>query len=1003
MEHVPRFGYTPPAAAPNLLTPRFGFISHRNLSEGTYLIDSGWGEYFTFHANAIAGNGRCLQFATVRFDTTDLEVDFGGQSYYTATNVTEVLQSLPFHDAPPIRAYVRQFDGKIGVLSFEDYDSKLTLRFFARNLVDRTRPPVGSHVFVHTSVLYKDGRPLTQIYRLRVDLDRLDESRIFVCPTHVTERLAALAQENDLVIYVGEFEKDFEENSTSPFFSTAEMMGCLPEGTYLSDFTFASLVGALRDKYKELEESRKEILEHEREDDADEVALELDMEYTRLTGISRGLRHLGHATKTSLKATVIINPLPYINDVLGTSSRFSWASFASWAATSCTKGPFSLLLTQVLLLRPLNIWVDPANLFHYHSHAEFEIDQSPLSCVLLAPTPVNFGFSCSLTRDTSINFKHSEGLFKIATYIFKAASLPEPVSWPETQKKGRFSFGVIDLSNEMAEAEESGSAHEVRVGPPFRDVKNSFIVTFTKNGTSQSFGAAVQNVRKLLEGWCCPWEVRPTHHDAFTVTPRNAVHGAQLMNGLMDGNNKGLLMCMPLSIYTDTTLEEREGELRFSSSTIVTFFAWEAKPGILIEILGSDVHLLAMDKRTLLVHHHKGTEYVNSRILAANAACTSQRLQPLFHSIQTGPDSFQLLLPKKRAVIPSQGPSAWLQRPNTSRLSGVVLTGLNYSTSENIVQLALDHFIVESGELDKCFVKDACGRVSLLVTGQEESLDVFEAALSMPVFSMDNNSLFVTPVAYDPTKYIKFQNVPVFLTGAPDSNLPPFLNTGEIVLGEKDEQQVKLLREALKITDFFGRLPLVSRVAAAGDPTSTISTLDRGTSTSLSSSSSSSSRYPSNTPVPGSPFTTAASCTNTSNPSGSSSSSSSSSSDSSSSSSNELEAVRAMSDFEDEMDTTDKEDFSQETTFTTVQRNKKKKKELHLETITEKELDFKKSKANVAVATRAGARQRTPGSSRQTDIRSHTKLNDKDKDGKRTEEVTHTRRGNKSSGHRDDG
>ena len=231
-------------------------------------------------------------------------------------------------------------------------------------------------------------------------------------------------------------------------------------------------------------------------DDEDIIRAEVesDGEHIRLSSISRGLRHLGQSAKPNFKATVIINPLPYINDVLGTSSRFSWASFASWAANTCSKGPFALLLSQVLLIRPLNIWVNQTNFLHYHSHAEFETDQSPLSGVLLAPTPVNFGFACSLSGDTSINFKHAEGLFKVAIYIFKSASLPTLESWPETQKVGSLNLGVIDLYNAMDEAEESSSAHEVREGPPFRDVKNSFVVSFTKIGTSQFFGVAAQNV-----------------------------------------------------------------------------------------------------------------------------------------------------------------------------------------------------------------------------------------------------------------------------------------------------------------------------------------------------------------------------------------------------------------------------------------------------------------------------------------------------------------------------
>ena len=835
------------SSASNPPTWRYGFIAYRNLSAGTFLIDDGWGECFTFHNTAILNRGRCLQLSTVRFEASCQEATFRGHNYFTAIKVTEVTNSLPFRDAPPIRGRIRDFDGKVGVLSFEDYDPNLTLRFFSRNLIDRTRPPVGSYVFINTFVFYKDGRPLTQTYRLRVDMDKLDESRAFVCPTHVTKCLSELAEtEKQFIIYVGDFDRAFVEQSSSPVFSTADLLDCLPEGTYFSDFPFCDLVTALRAKYTALLQNRLEFVAGGCDDEeTNRAEVESDDEHTRLSAIARGLRHLGHSAKPNFKATVIINPLPYINDVLGTSSRFSWASFASWAANTCSNGPLALFLSQVLLIRPLNIWVNQTNFLNYHSHAEFETDQSPLCGVLLAPTPVNFGFACSLAGDTSINYKHAEGLFKVAIYIFKSASLPTLESWPKTQTVGGLRLGAIDLYNAMDEADESSSAHEVREGPPFRDVKNSFVLSFTKNGTSQSFGVAAQNVVKLIAGWSSPWEVRPMHHDTFTVTPRNAEHGAQLMQGLMASSNKGLFMCMPLDIYTDTTLlEDKEGVQQFAAYTIVTFFAWEAKPGILVEILGNDLHLLAIDKRTLLVHHHRGTEYVISRITAANLACTSQKMQPLFHSLQTGPADFRPLLPKKRGATPSTGPSAWVQRSNTSRLCGVVLTGLNYTTHEDIVQKALNHFIDGSADLDKCFVQERCGRIALLVSGQEEYEEVFSQALHSPYFSLDNNSLYVTPVAYDPKRFIKLQHVPVFLKGAADSSPLPYQSIGEILLGEKDEQQVVLLREALKITDFFARLPQVSREATSGDPVPPIDYEVRVPPPSSSSSSSSSSPAP---------------------------------------------------------------------------------------------------------------------------------------------------------------
>ena len=353
-------------------------------------------------------------------------------------------------------------------------------------------------------------------------------------------------------------------------------------------------------------------------------------------------------------------------------------------------------------------------------------------------------------------------------------------------------------------------------------------------------------------------------------------------------------------------------------------------------------------------------------------------------------------------------------------MCGVVLTGLNYTTHEDIVQKALDHFIEWSGDLDKCFVQERCGRIALLVSGQEDSEEVFDHALHSPYFSLDNNSLYVTPVAYDPKRFIKLQHVPVFLKGVADSSPPPYQSTGEIVLGEKDEQQVVLLREALKITDFFARLPLVCKVAACGDPVSASDNLVRVPPSSSSSSSSSSSPLLPAAPDYGAHVSAAApsnnivtskeraSFTNPPSPPASSSSSCASSSSTGLESvvDSALEDLVSMS---EEISPDDEDRHELDTEVSTIvekKKNKKKKKNLSKKTLTDTVEGNKKSKADEADNIGRGTRQRTLAPAKhtlQTDIRFHTTPQGKGKEGKRRTEVTSTNKVSSNSGQRDDG
>jgi hypothetical protein len=285
---------------------------------------------------------------------------------------------------------------------------------------------------------------------------------------------------------------------------------------------------------------------------------------------------------------------------------------------------------------------------------------------------------------------------------------------------------------------------------------------------------------------------------------------------------------------------------------------------------------------------------------------------------------------------------------------------------------------------------------------------------------LDNNSLYVTPVAYDPKRFIKLQHVPVFLKGVADSSPPPYQSTGEIVLGEKDEQQVVLLREALKITDFFARLPLVNKVAACGDPVSASDNLVKVSPSSSSSSSSSSSPFLPAAPDLGAHVSAAASCnnivtskerasfTNPPSPPASSSSSCASSSSTGLESvvDSTLEDLVSMSD-EISPDDEDRHELdTEEFTIVDKKKNKKKKKNMSKKTITEAVVGNKKSKADEAANNGRGTRQRTLAPAKptlQTDIRVHTTPQGKGKEGKRRDVVTSTNKVSSNSGQRDDG
>ena len=126
---------------------------------------------------------------------------------------------------------------------------------------------------------------------------------------------------------------------------------------------------------------------------------------------------------------------------------------------------------------------------------------------------------------------------------------------------------------------------EVRAADPHRNIANSFVISFTKRVSSPTFDRLLAQLRKILEGYCSPWEVRPSLHEAITVTARDTEHKEQLLSMLGQGNTRGLIMCMPLSVYADVGLVTNAGGAEEFNSVIVNFFAWDAQPPLLTDPL----------------------------------------------------------------------------------------------------------------------------------------------------------------------------------------------------------------------------------------------------------------------------------------------------------------------------------------------------------------------------------------------------------------------------------
>ena len=533
----------------------YGSIIQRDFRKSEFLIMSKTGVLFTFDGTKEERDSRFLVFMTVKFESIGSLGTYGGVTHPIATKVIEVTTALPLDVSPDVKGYVEKFNGSEGTLSFKHYNTNLTLRFFGRNLVDKNLPSVGSYVLINTKSFTsrkpgEDTRRFTQTYRIRPDPSRMAESRSFVCPTFVATRLANLTS-GSLVIYVGEFEKEFELSSVHPFFTTEDFLTCMPGNSYFGDFPLDKLFDYLLTKYNSSLTIMTETITgaHSAKDLA--AALQGDSEWVRLTSITRNLRQLGQGRNALGKASVIINPLPYTNDVLGTASRLAWTNFAAWVASAFTKGPLVGLLEQVLLLRPLNMWASPENFAKHHAHGDLtDIPESPLGCVLLAPEPINFGFSCRLSQDGTINFKNSDGLLKIGVYAFKPFSSPPPAEWGDLSSSG-LALGSLDLFDPTAA--ESGSSKVARAARPFREVDHTFLLTVTNRPTSPSFTSTMTNVRKTLEGFASPWEVRPTHHDAFTVAPLGLEHKDSLLGALWDAPTKVFsCVCRSVFIWTRT-------------------------------------------------------------------------------------------------------------------------------------------------------------------------------------------------------------------------------------------------------------------------------------------------------------------------------------------------------------------------------------------------------------------------------------------------------------------
>ena len=489
---------------------------------------------------------RLRLFTTVRFMARENEAGqyHRGKTVKLAREVEEWREPLVMREAPGMLGKIIEYSPVLKRGRIQPANSMVTLSFRNENLApDSVRPMVNADVVFNTKVVYgKDS--YTEIYRISMDQSKIDESRAFVCPAHVAKKISLELSEFN--IYVGDFDHEFERETVGAFFTLQDFFQVFVGEVTLEDFPVSRLIEWVTAKYYKEEQVRSDMYEG-KENRA--VLEEGDKTLVRVRGINRALRNLGHKTKPS----ILVNPLPFINDQLGSQGKFVWSDFAGWINGFFSGGESAKDIDQVFVIKGINGWITKDNFVKNMVSADFESStryDSFFRSVLLGSDLVNFGAWNKF--EGKVEYRHSNGLLKVAVYCFSAEDTEHVLTEAPGQLFGSgLRLGEIDVQDVITDGLESASAAEVRNGPAFKPNDYTFVWMYNIRAARTSFLAVVGEFKRVLRRCMVPWEVPPAGYEAFLVTPKDEGHSKEIIGKLTDPRHKGMFMVMPASLTVD--------------------------------------------------------------------------------------------------------------------------------------------------------------------------------------------------------------------------------------------------------------------------------------------------------------------------------------------------------------------------------------------------------------------------------------------------------------------
>ena len=131
-----------------------------------------------------------------------------------------------------------------------------------------------------------------------------------------------------------------------------------------------------------------------------------------------------------------------------------------------------------------------------------------------------------------------------------------------------------------------------------------------------------------------------------------------------------------------------------------------------------------LDRRTILVFHPLGVDYVCSRLLACNAQLIASKKYPLFRRYRRGNGISADLLPELK--IHNTSSTGWgeCSSPRSSPrspVSGIVLGGAALHMPTQTLADAASYFVADAVKWKVCFVKDRSGKLFLFIPTKDEA------------------------------------------------------------------------------------------------------------------------------------------------------------------------------------------------------------------------------------------------------------------------------------------